>query len=557
MRLIGDDRQQAARGAGGVLRDIAATHGAVELAEVLRFADDREKAASLALRAGDPLALGFYLDQHRLHVAAPDAVIDTVYAAWAADIAAGRQSLMTAPTLDHVTQLNARARDDRIAHLLTAGGRVGREVQTAAGETLSRGDTIYTKANDRRLSLGGTDYVKNNDRWVITNVCHDGSVDVAHAARAGVTIRLPADYLDTNVRLGYAATDRSVQGSTVGRLGGALGRVEGTCHSLIAAGADRNTFYTDMTRGTDANHAYFTIGGTGDLHELIRPDAVSPPTVADLALAVLARDASARSVATEQRETADPYRQLGHAADAYTHTIDVLAVDALGQPAVEALTAAAEQAVPGVTTAPAWYTLRAHLAVLALDGHDPIAALCRLQRRGGSWAPRRIWLPCWTGGWIRAAPTPNAPDRCPGCRPSRPRSPTDPTSSPYLRDWEHRITTLVEQLDAQVQAWTPRTAPAWALPYLDNPDLLVDLARWRAARSIPDIDLDPAGAHRPPAIALAPPTRRAVQPSSAALRRRPRRTPPLATAPGRARPHRRQRQRPELARRRRPAHPRR
>ena len=114
VRLIGDDRQQAARGAGGVLRDIATTHGAVELAEVLRFADENEKAASLALRAGDPLALGFYLDHHRLHVAAPDAVLDVVYTAWAADIAAGKQSLMTAPTLDQVTALNARARADRI-----------------------------------------------------------------------------------------------------------------------------------------------------------------------------------------------------------------------------------------------------------------------------------------------------------------------------------------------------------------------------------------------------------------------------------------------------------
>ena len=53
---------------------------------------------------------------------------------------------------------------------------------------------------------------------------------------------------------------------------------------LIAATADRNTFYTDMTRGADANHAYFTVGGTGDLHELVRPDAVSRPTVADLPL---------------------------------------------------------------------------------------------------------------------------------------------------------------------------------------------------------------------------------------------------------------------------------
>ena len=31
--------------------------------------------------------------------------------------------------------------------------------------------------------------------------------------------------------------------------------------------------------------------------------------------------------------------------------------------------------MPGVTTAPAWETLLGHLAVLALDGHDPIGRL--------------------------------------------------------------------------------------------------------------------------------------------------------------------------------------
>ena len=62
VRLIGDDQQLAAIGAGGVLRDIAHTHGAVRLAELHRFTDPAEGFASLALRDGRPEALGFYLD---------------------------------------------------------------------------------------------------------------------------------------------------------------------------------------------------------------------------------------------------------------------------------------------------------------------------------------------------------------------------------------------------------------------------------------------------------------------------------------------------------------
>src|SRR6185436_10160763 len=56
VRLVGDDQQLAAIGAGGVLRDIAHTYGAVRLTELHRFADPAEAAATLALREGRPEA---------------------------------------------------------------------------------------------------------------------------------------------------------------------------------------------------------------------------------------------------------------------------------------------------------------------------------------------------------------------------------------------------------------------------------------------------------------------------------------------------------------------
>jgi ATP-dependent exoDNAse (exonuclease V) alpha subunit len=68
VRLIGDDQQLSAIGAGGVLRDIEATHGAARLSEPMRFTDPAEAAATLALRGGQPEAIGFYLDNQRIHV---------------------------------------------------------------------------------------------------------------------------------------------------------------------------------------------------------------------------------------------------------------------------------------------------------------------------------------------------------------------------------------------------------------------------------------------------------------------------------------------------------
>ncbi|MGI8591693.1 MAG: AAA family ATPase [Nakamurella sp.] len=79
--LLGDDRQRAAIGAGGLLRDIQSIHGALALHEVLRFTDPVEGSASLALREGDPGAVGYWADHHRIHPVTPDTAADQVFTA--------------------------------------------------------------------------------------------------------------------------------------------------------------------------------------------------------------------------------------------------------------------------------------------------------------------------------------------------------------------------------------------------------------------------------------------------------------------------------------------
>jgi hypothetical protein len=89
VRLIGDDQQLAAIGAGGVLRDIQTSHGAVRLTELHRFHDPAEAAASLALRDGRPEALGFYLDRQRIHVGDLALLTENLFDAWRADRSRG------------------------------------------------------------------------------------------------------------------------------------------------------------------------------------------------------------------------------------------------------------------------------------------------------------------------------------------------------------------------------------------------------------------------------------------------------------------------------------
>jgi ATP-dependent exoDNAse (exonuclease V) alpha subunit len=128
VRLVGDDQQLAAIGAGGVLRDIKHTHGALRLTELHRFTDPTEAAATFALREGKPEALNFYLDHDRVHVGDLATTTHDAFAAWVSDRAAGFDTIMLAPTRKLVAELNREARD----HLLP-GHPAGREVRLADG----------------------------------------------------------------------------------------------------------------------------------------------------------------------------------------------------------------------------------------------------------------------------------------------------------------------------------------------------------------------------------------------------------------------------------------
>ena len=107
VRLIGDDQQLAAIGAGGVLRDIKNIHGAVQLTELHRFTDPAEAQASLTLREGDPSAFGFYLDHGRVHVGDLAKITEEAFAAWVSDRSAGLDAIMLAPTRELVADSTA------------------------------------------------------------------------------------------------------------------------------------------------------------------------------------------------------------------------------------------------------------------------------------------------------------------------------------------------------------------------------------------------------------------------------------------------------------------
>ncbi len=486
VRLVGDDAQLAAVGAGGVLRDVARSAGAVTLSQVLRFADPAEAAASLALRAGEPAALGYYLDAGRVHVGAVGTVAAQAYAGWATDRAAGRDAVLLAPTRELVAELNARARADRLARVGSVGSP-GREVVLADGCRASAGEVVLTRRNDRHLPLGATDWVKNGDRWTVRVVRPDGALEVAHLGTRR-RVRLPADYVSRHVSLGYASTVHGAQGITAE-----------TCHSVATGAESRSLLYVGMTRGRAANHVYLATGGDGDLDGLARADAVAPPTAAEVLTRILARDDAAVSAATAGREQADPARRLATAVDRYADAVATAAELHLGEDWAAQMDAEAEAACPGLLAAPAYPALRAQLARLAVEGHDPAALLqAALARRdlAGAVDPAAVL------SWRLDAPS---TDRAAGPLPWLPAIPgrlaADPAWATYLDRRERQVRELATAVAAATRNWTPSSAPAWASPLLEaDPDLLADLAVWRAAFAVEDTDPAPTG---PPQLRVA------------------------------------------------------
>jgi conjugative relaxase-like TrwC/TraI family protein len=479
VRLVGDDQQLAAIGAGGVLRDIQASHGAVRLSELHRFTDPAEAAATLALRDGRAEALGFYLDRRRVHVGDPTTTLDDVFNAWRADRSNGLDAIMLAPTHELVRSLNQRAQDHRFA-----GNTPGRQVELADGNQASVGDLIITRTNDRRLRISATDWVKDGDRWTVLNLTGTGGVRVRHV-RKGRIVTLPYDYVRTCVELGYATTVHTAQGVTAD-----------TMHGVVAGTESRQQLYTMLTRGRMANHLYVSVVGDGDPHAVLQPENVHVRTATELLEQILGRDGSPRSASTLQREQQHPAVRLGAAAARYLDALHLAAEQLAGIQLVAAVDWSADRMLNGLTGEPAWPTLRGHLLLLAAATADPVnellyAAATRDLTSADDQAAvidsRIHEMNDVAGGgplpWLSGIPD---------------RIAADPNWGPYLRARSRLVAMLADQVRLNTAAEAP--ARAAAQPHTVPAELIADIQVWRAATQVDPSDLRPTG---PPQVGRA------------------------------------------------------
>ena len=195
------------------------TPHAQTLTGLWRFRHRWEADATRGLRAGKPAAIDAYAEHGRLHDGPAEVMLDAAYTAWAADLAAGRSTLLLAADRATVTALNTRAHDDRVAAgLVHADGDRARR----RGDRRARRPRRHPPQRPPPAppATAGTSATAPSGRSpTSTPTARSTSSPSARTRpaphRRGASVRLPADYVREHVELGYAATVHRAQGMTV------------------------------------------------------------------------------------------------------------------------------------------------------------------------------------------------------------------------------------------------------------------------------------------------------------------------------------------------------
>jgi hypothetical protein len=204
---------------------------------------------------------------------------------------------------------------------------------------------------------------------------------------------------------------------------------------------------------------------------------------------ILARDEAPVSASTLLRELNDPAARLFQAVQRYTDGLHVAGEQLVGPQTVAELDQA-DRYIPGLTTEPAWPTLRAQLLALAAEtGEHPLrylltAASGRDLRTAGDIAAVLYWR------------LPELTPTNPGPLPWLPGIPSTLHAHPLWGAYLAKRSQLVADIADQVQdhAYQGDGPPVWAAAGRHPITALIDeIAVWRAANGINPQDPRPTG----------------------------------------------------------------
>ena len=373
VRLVGDTQQLAAIGAGGLLRDIDRTHGAVTLDTVRRFThpDGRpnhgEAAASLALRDGDPTAIAYYTDHGRIHVGDATTTLEQAYQRL--DRRPGSRTRQR-PARPH-PRPGPRPQPARSTR--PARRRPGARSDARSVSSTARARPSATPSSRATTTVGWRPQPPTGSPTATAGRSPPSTPTAASTSPTPTPADGPPCPPPTSASTCSSATPRP---STPPKASPPTphtpsppARRTGACSTSGSPADARPT--TSISTSPPAC----------DPDDVTHAEAVHPSTAVEILTRALARDDAVTSATSEQHTANDPALLLGKQVAQYLDALDVAAHSIVGPDNLARLTAGAEQIVPGVTACDAWPTLQNRLVMIGLDGPNPYDALQRAADR--------------------------------------------------------------------------------------------------------------------------------------------------------------------------------
>jgi conjugative relaxase-like TrwC/TraI family protein len=210
--ITGDHAQLGAVEAGGGMAMLARKLGHAQLTEAVRFRDEWEGVASLAIRAGEVSALGDYDAHGRLHGGSYEEMAERAARAYLVEYLAGTDVVLTAFEHRECLDLSRRVQ----GYLLDWGQiRPGNAAALKEGARAYVGDLVVARDNDNKLDAGQPGRTLANGDLLRVEAIGESRLTVSRMIRpgGGATSRewsapftISRAYAAENCDLGYALT---------------------------------------------------------------------------------------------------------------------------------------------------------------------------------------------------------------------------------------------------------------------------------------------------------------------------------------------------------------
>jgi conjugative relaxase-like TrwC/TraI family protein len=249
--ITGDHAQLGAVQAGGGMAMLARKLGYAQLTEAVRFRNEWEGLASLAIRAGDVSALATYDLHGRLHGGSYEEMAEQAARSYLAEYLAGTDVILTAFAHRECADLSRRVQ----GYLLDWGWlQPGKSAALDEGARAYAGDLIIARENDNHLNAGEPGRTLANGDLLQVEAIGEDKLTVSRLIRPDKVggkrewspqFTISRTYAAEHCDLGYALTWHTVEGQTV-----SVG---------IAVANDsrpRRGLYVAMSRGGQRNEVY-------------------------------------------------------------------------------------------------------------------------------------------------------------------------------------------------------------------------------------------------------------------------------------------------------------